>query len=387
MLTIPRRQFLVGGVLTPLAVSMESRAAGAVETAVQDQTVQLRSDGLDLSPGDYARLLARLAVEPGIEADDYSLGGVVSELERRMASLLGKEMAVYLPTGTLANHLAVRVLARDGRRVLVQQESHLYNDEGDCAQTLSGLTLVPLAPGKAMFTLAEVEAEIRRLETGRVRLDVGAISIESPVRRMMGELFDFAEMRKIAAFARDRRIGLHLDGARLFLASAYSAISPATYAGLFDTVYVSLYKYFNAAAGAVLAGPRHLLENLYRERRMFGGGIYQAWPDAAVALHYLEGFGDRYARAVATADALFAALGRNPRCRVEQRPAGTNVARLHVSGADASALPERLNARGIRILSARRPSTEGAEFTLFTNESLLRRPASRLIGEFTEAIG
>jgi threonine aldolase len=387
MLTISRRHFLVGSALTPLALSMESRAAGPADTAVQDQTVHFHSDGLALSPADYTRLLARLAADGGIEADDYARGGVVSELERRMASLLGKEMAVYLPTGTLANHLAVRILARDGRRVLLQQESHLYNDEGDCAQTLSGLALVPLAAGKATFTLAEVEAEVRRAESGRVRTGVGVISIESPVRRMMGELFDFGEMQKVAAFARDRRIGLHLDGARLLLASAYSGVLPAAYAGLFDTVYVSLYKYFNAAAGAILAGPRHLLEYLYHERRMFGGGLHQVWPDAAVALHYLDGFGDRYARAVATADALFAALERNPRCRVERRPAGTNVARLHVGGAAAVALPERLHARGIGILSARRPSSEGAEFTLFTNESLLRRPASQLIGEFTEAIG
>jgi threonine aldolase len=387
MLNVPRRHFLVGSALTPLVVSMESRAAGPADGAVQDQTVQLRSDGLALSPVDYARLLARLAADPGIEADDYSRGGVVGELERRMASVLGKEMAVYLPTGTLANHLAVRMLAGDRRRVLVQQESHLYNDEGDCAQTLSGLTLVPLAPGRAAFTLAEVETEVHRLETARVRVDIGVISIESPVRRVMGELFDFAEMQKIASFARDRRIALHLDGARLFLASAYSGVSPATYAALFDTVYVSLYKYFNSAAGAILAGPRHLMENLYHERRMFGGGMYQAWPDAAVALNYVNGFEDRYARAVATADALFAALERNPRCRVERRPTGTNVARLHVKGARAETLPERLHARGIGILPPQRRSSAGAEFTLFTNESLLRRPAPQLIGEFTEAVG
>src|SRR6478752_4596209 len=301
MLTMPRRQFLIGSALPALVGAMKARAAEPVDIVVQDGAVQLRSDGLALSPADYARLLGRLADDPGIEADEYSRHGVVASLEARFAELLGKDMAVYLPTGTLANHLALRRLARDGRRVLVQQESHVYNDEGDCAQQLSGLTLVPLAPGRATFTLADVEAELRSVETGRVHAAVGAISIESPVRRVMGEVFDFAEMQKIAAFARERRIGLHLDGARLFLASAYTGISPATCAALFDTVYVSLYKYFNAASGAILAGPRHLLENLYHERRMFGGGLQQVWPDAAVALHYLDGFPDRYARAVAAA--------------------------------------------------------------------------------------
>src|SRR4051794_16451694 len=112
--------------------------------------VQFRSDGLGLSPAEYARLLAEIAERRGIDVDDYSRGGVVAELEERMAALLGKERAVFLPTGTLANHLAVRLLAQGrGRRVLVQQESHLWNDEGDCATQLSGLTLVPLAPGRA----------------------------------------------------------------------------------------------------------------------------------------------------------------------------------------------------------------------------------------------
>jgi len=216
---IPRRQFLIGSALPALLGSTSVQAAESIEALAQNQTVQFRSDGLALSPADYTRLLARLSEDPGIATDDYSRHGVVALLEQEMAALLGKEMAVYLPTGTLANHLAVRLLARGGRRVLVQQESHLYNDAGDCAQQLSGLTLVPLAPGNATFTLAELEAEMRRVETGRVRTAVGAISIELPVRRALGDVFGFAELQNITAFARERRIGLHLDGARLFLAS------------------------------------------------------------------------------------------------------------------------------------------------------------------------
>src|SRR5438067_4072917 len=235
-----------------------------------DRTVHFRSDGLALPPTEYARLLVQLAEKRGIAADEFSREGVVVELEERMAALLGKEMALFLPSGTLANHLALRLLATRGHRVLVQRESHIYNDTGDCTQELSGLTLIPLAPQRATFTLAEVEDEIARLPEARVSTPVRAISIESPSRRLQGEFFDFTEMQRIAAFAREHRIGLHLDGARLFLAPPYTGIAPPTCAALFDTVYVSLYKYFNAAAGAVLAGPRDLLDNLYHQRRMFG---------------------------------------------------------------------------------------------------------------------
>jgi len=354
---------------------------------MQDCAIHLTSDGLALSPAEYARLLARLAEADGIAADEFSLGGAVARLEQRMAALLGKEAAIFMPSGTLANHLAVRLLAQRGRRVLVQRESHLYADTGDCAQELSGLTLVPLAPERSSFTLDQVIAEAARAEAGRVTTPIGAISIESPVRRLSGEVFDLGEMRRITDFARERGIGLHLDGARLFLATPYTGIAPADYAAPFDTVYVSLYKYFNAAGGAVLAGPRHLLDGLYHQRRMFGGGLRQAWPYAAVALHYLEGFADRFARATAAADVLFRALGEQPGVRVVRSAASTNVTRLRICGAGAATLPERLNARGIAIRPPLLTASAAAEFELVTNETILRRPTEQITADFLAAIG
>src|ERR1700732_4493454 len=152
-----------------------------------DCAVHFRSDGLALSPAEYARLLVRLAEGRGIAPDEFHRGGGGIWLEERMAALLGKEMALFLPSGTLANHLALRVLATRGRRVLVQRESHISNDTGGCTQELRGLTLTPLAPQRATFTLDEVEDEIARLPEARVSTPVGAISIESPVRRLQGE--------------------------------------------------------------------------------------------------------------------------------------------------------------------------------------------------------
>jgi len=354
---------------------------------MQDCTIHFTSDGLALSPAEYARLLARLAEEDGIATDEFSLGGAVARLEQGMAELLGKETAIFMPSGTLANHLAVRLLAQRGRRVLVQRESHLYADTGDCVQELSGLTLVPLAAEQASFTLDEVIAEVVRAEAGRVRTPIGAISIESPVRRLSGEVFDHAEMRRITDFARERGIGLHLDGARLFLATPYTGIAPADYAAPFDTVYVSLYKYFNAAGGAVLAGPRHLLDGLYHQRRMFGGGLRQAWPYAAVALHYLDGFAERFARAAASADTLFRALGQQPGVLVLRSAAATNVARLRVCGSGATSLPERLSARGTSIRPPLLATSAVAEFELVTNETILRRPTEQITADFLAAIG
>src|SRR5439155_24535164 len=113
-----------------------------VGKGAEDRSVHFRSDGLALSPAEYAHLLTRVARNDGIAPDEFSRGGVVARLEERIAALLGKEMALFLPSGTMANHLALRVLAQRGRRVLVQRESHIHNDSGDCAQELSGLTLI-----------------------------------------------------------------------------------------------------------------------------------------------------------------------------------------------------------------------------------------------------
>ncbi|MBI3694003.1 MAG: aminotransferase class I/II-fold pyridoxal phosphate-dependent enzyme [Acidobacteria bacterium] len=369
---ISRRTVLTSGAL--LAVPSK--------TAPPDRHVHFTGDGLSLKPLEYSRLLAQLAEEDKIKPDSYSNDGIVAELEQTFAADLGKERAVFLPTGTLANHLAVRLLAGNDRKVLVQRESHLYNDEGDCAQTLSGLTLVPLAADRATFTLDEVQEHVRRAEGGRVAAPVGVISIESPVRRKSGELFDYAEMKRIAAFARERGIRLHLDGARLYLASAYTRVPPAEYASLYDTVYVSLYKYFNAASGAILAGPRKLLDPLYHTRRMFGGGLNQVWPFAAVALHYHHGFYQRYQAAVRASEDLLHRLSADHRFRIERIPNGSNIVVLQIRTTDPKTFQKKLAAAGVTV---RAP--ESGKVLLTINETITRRSTEELAALLQQAAG
>jgi threonine aldolase len=346
-----------------------------------DTTVRLTGDGLGLSPAQYAHVLSGLA-EHGIAEDDYILGGVVEELEARMASLLGKERAVFMPTGTLANNLAIRALAGGHGRAAVQAESHIYLDSGDCVQTLSHVTLMPLAEGRATFGADDLQQLVDLTKTGRVATPITVVSLESPVRRMRGQIFEPTSRAAVVQVARREGIRLHLDGARLFLEAGYSGTSVAEYAKPFDTVYVSLYKYFNAAFGAILAGPRDVLDAMYHTRRMFGSGLSSAWTAAAVALHYLDGFSNRYRRAVEASEALASRLAAHPRFAVTREPHGTNLMRLTVKGSDAAEFRRRLASRGVALGA---PGASG-QFLVATNETLLRRPVGELVEAFDRAL-
>ena len=373
---IRRRTFLKSAATPAVGLVLTARLQGQ---APQAERVFLTGDGLSLSPLEYARLLTRIAGSDGFRRDTYLHGGPVEELEQRFAAVLGKESALFLPTGTLANHLAVRVLAGERRRVLVQEESHFYRDEGDCGQLLSGLNLVPLGSGRATLRLEEVTQAVVQAAGPPYPAPVGVIAIESPVRRAKGQVFDFDEMKKVCAYARKQQIGTHLDGARMFLASAYTDISPAQYAALFDTVYVSLYKYFNAPFGAILAGPRHLLERVTTLRHQFGSLVYQGWETAAVALHYLEGFAERYGAAVRQGEKLVRLLEADTRFRVERVKGGSNVFGFALaSGGALDALRERLAQAGI-VLGGAKGAAEG---TIQINETISRRPPEEIARAF-----
>ncbi|MBJ6984350.1 beta-eliminating lyase-related protein [Luteimonas sp. MC1750] len=381
-----RRRFL--GVSGAAAASPMLAALGAPATANATSTlfkrVSLASDGLGLSPAEYAALLGEVVAEDGFEPDYYSQGGVIRELELKFARLLGKDDAIYLPTGTLANHLAVRKLAGDDRRVLVQAESHLYNDSGDCAQTLSGLNLVPLTEGGSTLPVDEVERWLARSDSGRVETRVGVIAIETPVRRRHHEMADFDELRRVSNLARERGIRLHLDGARMFNLPLHSGRSLNEYSALFDTVYVSLWKHFNAGSGAILAGDAGFIEGLHHQRRMFGGALPHAWPAAAVALRYVDGYLEDYAKSWQVADRVIALLQDDSRFSFEKLPHGTSRFFMTATGVAPDLLRERLAKQDV-ALSRGHPDT--GRFAMEVNATLLRVSAETLAGRFIAAAG
>src|SRR5919198_1165667 len=290
-----------------------------------DLAVVLRGDGEPQTTQGLIRRLATFEDGVGIAPDSFARGGTVDRLEQRCAEMLGKEAAVFMPTGTLANHLAMRRLCGTKPRAVVPEQSHLYNDTGDCVPRLSGINLMPLAPGRPAFTLAELQEVLQGSMTGRVVSAVGAVMIESPVRRQHGQIMPYEDMVAVTSYCQMQGIATHLDGARRYMMAAATGISPQQYASHFDTVYVSLYKYFGAPFGAILAGTRECLDGLYHERRMFGGGLASASLAAALALQGIEGFAERFGAAMAKGTALIDCLNEREGIKVRRFPHGSNI--------------------------------------------------------------
>lgn len=374
-----RRHFLagslLGAVVAPSVALAQAPAAPPSFPPVDARSVWLVGDS---APPDPVRTAARLAelVQKGKPRDGYLSGGAVGELETRFAALLGKEDCAFLPTGTLANHVAVRILAGDATRVIVQHESHLYRDESDATQLLSGLNLVNLAPGRAGPSLDEIKAAVDEAENGPYPLRIGAISLESPVRRARGELLEVSALRDIAAYAKGRGVRLHLDGARLLLAPPSYDVAGA--AAPFDTVYVSLYKYLDAPFGAVLAGSEADIAKARALRHQFGGTIYQGWESAVLALAALDDFQARQKAAFATADQVFSALDKAGAARLKPAPNASNIRQLALKPKVAEGLFDRMRVAGVRLP---RPDKDGV-VDFWINDTINRRPAEEYVKLF-----
>ena len=252
---------------------------------------------------------------------------------------------------------------------------------------MSGINLVPLAPSRPHFTLEEVRRAVAESVGGRVAAPVGALMIESPVRRQHGQIMPMDEMRRVADFCAANGIPTHLDGARLFMMSAATGVSPAEYSAMFDTVYVSLYKYFGAPFGAILAGSAEFCRDLFHHRRMFGGGLSGVALAAALALDGMDGFERRFADAMRKAGKLFDELNQIPGLCVVPYEHGSNIFRLTLpNGADAERFTERLAEFGVFASADEDDRPPIPSIHLTVNTTILRQTNERIASAFRECI-
>jgi len=265
------------------------------------------------------RLLATIPVDA--EVDLYGDGGVVAALEGEIAELLGKQAAVFMPSGTMAQQAVLRVHAdqRQRRTIVFHPMCHLEKHEEEAYQRLHGLIGRPAGNQNRLLRLDDLTP---------IREPVAALLIELPQRDIGGQQPSFEDLAAQCDWAAQAGAARHLDGARLWESAAGYGRPLSEIAALFDTVYVSFYKGIGALPGCCVAGPDEVIAQVRDWRRRMGGTLHGLWPSAASARTCLAARLSSFPKYLEHTRAIAAALSRVPGVRVIPDPPQTSMMHL-----------------------------------------------------------
>ena len=299
--------------------------------------IDLRSDTVTRPTATMRAAMAAAEVGDDVFGDDPT----VNALQARIASLLGKEAALFVPTGTQSNLCALMAHCGRGDEYIVGQMAHTYRWEGGGAAVLGSIQPQPLLQSAdGTIPLADVEAAIKPDDAHFARTRLLALE-----NTWGGQVLPLSYIEAASALAHAKGLATHLDGARLFNAAVASGVSVAAIARHFDTVSVCFSKGLGTPAGSALAGSAELIARAHRIRKMLGGGMRQAGVLAAAALHAMDHHVDRLAEDHANARALAEGLQGLPGVTVQ--PPQTNIVFVDLAPHKAAGAVERLRAAGL----------------------------------------
>jgi threonine aldolase len=336
--------------------------------------IDLRSDTVTRPS---AAMRAAIAAAP-VGDDQYGEDPTTNALQARVAALLGKEAALFFPSGTMTNQVAVRALTRPGDDVIVSRESHIGWHETGGAAANSGVQLTEIGQ-RGVFTVDDFLAA-RKAQGHILYPPTTLVSIENTQNRMGGIVFPQDEAGKICAAARSYDIASYLDGARLWNAAVASGRTPAELSAPFDLVGVALSKGLGAPGGSLLAGPKALIERCVRYRRMAGGAMRQSGILSAAGLYALDHNMARLADDHAHARLIGERLAASPRIVLDLATVQTNILvfSLAPGAPDAATLVARAKERGV-LLFAFGPRTVRAVTHLDVTRDQCARAADVLV--------
>ena len=314
--------------------------------------IDLRSDTVTQPTPGMRRAIADALVGDEQKREDPS----VLELERRVAELLGQESALFVPTATMANQIALKLQSRPGDVLLADETSHVLVYEYGGAAAHAGLMSRGLTGENGRITPEQIR-EAAALSTKIADQRVTVLSLENTHNNAGGRVWPLAELEAVVATARELGLALHLDGARLLNAATSLGVPPATFTSRFDTVTLCLSKGLGCPLGALLAGSSELIERAWREKHLFGGAMRQAGIVAAAGVyaldHHVERLADDHARARRLAEALTDAGLAIDLERVESNFVQIDVAPL---GLDRSAALTTLREAGVGLSATIHPT-------------------------------
>ena len=283
--------------------------------------------------------------------DQFGEDPTINALQERVAALLGKEAALWLPTGTMANQIALRVLTRPGDHVVVSRESHAVWHETGGAGANAGVQLTEIG-SRGVFTAEEFLAA--RHPRGHMLLPpTTVVEVENTHNRSGGVVFPQDEAQRICAAAREQGVASYLDGARLWNATVASGRTPSDLAAPFDFVSVAFSKGLGAPGGSMLAGSRALIDTALRHRRMLGGAMRQVGVFAAAAIHALDQHMDRLVEDHENAALIARRLCQSPRVILDAHAVQTNIIVFNITAdaPDAPAIVARARDRGVLVIA------------------------------------
>ena len=348
--------------------------------SLPDTMIDLRSDTVTRPTPAMRAVMASAPVGDMQYGDDPSLNA----LEQRVAGMLGKEAALWLPSGTMANQVALRVLTRPGDDVLVGSEAHSVWHEAGGSAANAGVQFTEIGSG-GLFTAADVRRHAKPRDQPVLPLPASTlVQIENTHNRHGGLVFPQADVEAVCAAARELRLATYLDGARLWNAAAQSGLSPARLAAPFDLLMVAFSKGLGAPAGSMLAGPKDLINAAVRQRRMLGGAMRQVGMFAAACdfalTHHLARLADDHAHARLIAQRLAACPG----VRIALERTQTNIVVFELDGASVTAAALVAAARGEGVLiNALGP----AKLRLVTHLDVSRADCERAAGVLVALLG
>jgi len=309
--------------------------------------------------------------------DQYGEDPSVNRLQELVAALLGKEAALFVPTGTMANQLALKLYTRPGDDVVVGRESHAVWHETGAAAANAGVQFTEVGDG-GLFTAGELLAA-RKPQGHLLYPPTTLVEVEDTHNRAGGVVFPPAELERIGAAAREHGIASYLDGARLLNAAVARDDDPAALAAPFDLVSIALSKGLGAPGGSVLAGRRADVDALVRYRRMLGGAMRQAGILASAGIFALERNVERLREDHANARLIGERLARSPGVRLDLDRLETNIVvfRLADRAPDAPTVVARARERGVLVF-AFAPRTVRAVTHLDVDREACRRAAEIL---------
>jgi len=309
--------------------------------------VDLRSDTVTRPTPAMRRAMADATVGDDQFGEDPS----VNALQERVAALLGKERALFVPTGTMANQLALKLFCRPGDDVVVARESHALCHETGAAAAVGGVQLTEVGED-GTFTAAELAAVLR--PAGHpLYPPTTLVEVEDTHNRMGGVVWEPGALRAVAGLARERGVASYLDGARVLNAAVARGDDPADLAAPFDLASIALTKGLGCPGGSVLAGSAEHVEALVRYRRMLGGAMRQSGVLAAAGLHALDHHVERLAEDHEHARLVGERLAGVGGVRVDLARLETNIVllRLEQDAPDAATVVERARAEGVLVLA------------------------------------